>query len=77
MAKYEVCYVDTLHHTVAFLTPEGLKETKIKKDKANESDSKDHATARFVAELGRDGWMMTNGSGDVRPVLFFRREIAE
>ncbi len=72
--KHEFCHVDTLHHVVVYLTPEGMKESKIKKDKSSEEDTKDDATARFVAQLGLAGWQLVGGSGDVRPVLFFQRQ---
>ena len=76
MNRWEFCYVDLLRHVVVmFSTTEGWMESKIKRDKKREDDSRDNATGRFVAQLGEDGWEMTNGSGDLRPVLCFKRKL--
>ena len=73
--RWEFCYVDLLRHEVTRLTAAGPEQKRIKKDKLREEDTKDDATGRFVAELGLDGWELVNGSGDIRPVLFFRRRV--
>ena len=75
MEGFEFCYVDTLDHTVVTMTPEGRVESRIKKDKQKEGDTKDHATARVISRLGLEGWELVNGIGDVRPVFFFQRKV--
>jgi hypothetical protein len=77
MEQWEVCYVDLLNHEVTHLSAEGLERKRIKRDKSLEDDSRDDAVARLVANLGMQGWELTNGYGDVRPVLFFRRRLAK
>jgi hypothetical protein len=76
MDRWEFCYVDLLNRTHVRFTSRGLERTKCKKDKNIEDDSKEDATARTVAELGLDGWELTNGVGDVSPVLFFKRRLS-
>jgi D-alanyl-D-alanine carboxypeptidase len=75
MDRWEFCFVDLLNHVSIRLTPTGMERTKFKRDKGLDNDSKDDATARGVARLGLEGWEMTNGVGDVRPVLFFKRRL--
>ena len=75
MDRWEYCYVDLVRHEVTYLTTEGLENQRVKKDRMREDDTKDNATARLVAVLGREGWEMTNGFGDIRPVLFFKRKL--
>ena len=75
MEKYEFCYVDTLGHTMVTMTPEGRVESRIKKDKQKDGDTKDDATARAVSRLGLEGWELVNGIGDIRPVFFFQRKV--
>jgi len=73
--RWEFCYVDLLRHEVTRLSSQGLDQKKIKKDKLREEDTKDDATARFVADLGLEGWELVGGGGDIRPVFFFRRRL--
>jgi hypothetical protein len=75
MEKWEICFVDTMYHSLVEYTPGGLKETRIKKDKSLEDDSKVHATARLIARLGVEGWELVNGFGDVGKILFFKRRV--
>ena len=75
MERWEFCYVDLLNHTIVRLTSNGMERIKVKKDKTLEEDSKDDATARAVAQMGLDGWELTNGVGDVGPVLFMKRRL--
>jgi hypothetical protein len=75
MERWEFCYVDLLNRTIVRLTENGLQREKVKKDQSRDDDSKADATARAVARMGMEGWEMTNGSGDVAPVLFFKRRI--
>lgn len=75
MDRWEFCYVDLLRHEVTRLTSDGLDQKRIKKDKLREEDTKDDATARFIAELGIQGWELVGGGGDIRPVFYFRRRI--
>jgi hypothetical protein len=75
MKKWEFCYVDFIRREFVQMTPEGLKEKDIKRDKSLDDDSKAHATARLVAQLGVEGWELTNGTWNVGPVLFFKRAI--
>lgn len=76
MDRWEFCYVDLLNRTLVRFTSKGLERTKCKKDKNIEDDSKEDATARIVTQLGLDGWELTNGIGDVGPVLFFKRRLS-
>ena len=73
--RWEFCYVDLLRHEVTRLSNQGLDQKKIKKDKLREEDTKDDATARFIATLGLEGWELVGGGGDIRPVFFFRRRL--
>jgi hypothetical protein len=75
MDRWEFCYVDLLRHEVTRLSADGWSQKKIKKDKGLTDDTKDDATARFVAALGMDGWELVDGGGDIRPVLYFKRRI--
>jgi hypothetical protein len=75
MDRWEYCYIDLVRHDITCLTTEGLKNRRIKKDRSRENDTKDDATARLVAVLGHEGWEMTNGFGDIRPVFFFKRKL--
>jgi hypothetical protein len=75
MDRWEFCYVDLIRHEITYLTSEGLEHRRVKKDRMRKSDTKDDATARFIAALGREGWEMTNGFGDIRPVFFFKRKL--
>ncbi len=72
---WEFCYVDMLRHECTRFTGSGLESKKIKKDKSRGEDSKDDAVGRFIAELGMEGWELVSGTSDVRPVLFFRRNV--
>jgi len=75
MDRWEFCYVDLLRHEVTRLTADGWAQKKIKKDKGKVEDTKDDATARFVAEMGLEGWELVNGNGAIRPILYFRKRI--
>jgi hypothetical protein len=75
MERFEFCYVDTLDHLMVSMTAEGRVESRIKKDKQKNGDTRDDATARVVAKLGMEGWHLVNGVGDIRPVLFFQRKL--
>jgi hypothetical protein len=73
MEKWEFCYVDLMYNKLAHFTDLGLLETKFKRDKAVEGDSKSAATGRAVAQLGREGWELVNGFGDIQKILYFKR----
>ena len=77
MDRWEICYVDFIRHTLIEMTPDGLRETKIKRNKSLDDDSKAHATARIVTQLGLDGWELTNGSWNIGPILYFKRRIGD
>jgi len=76
MDRWEYCYADMLYHRVFYFTSKGFKEQKIKKDKSIGDGSKDDAFARAIAQMGKDGWELINGAGDMRVVLFFRRRMS-
>ena len=75
--RWEFCYVDTLRHECVRFSAHGMEARKIKRDKSREEDSKDDAVGRFVADLGMDGWEIVSGTADMRPVLFFKKKLAE
>jgi hypothetical protein len=75
MDRWEFCFADLLNHIIVRLTPRGMERVKVKRDKTLDDDTKDEAMARAVAQLGLDGWELTNGVGDFRPVLFFKRRV--
>jgi hypothetical protein len=75
MDKWEICYVDTMYHTLTEFTESGLRETKIKRDKSLDDDNKSHATARLVARLSLEGWELVSGFGDIGKILFFKRRV--
>ena len=75
MDTWEYCFVDMLNHDVHYITSEGLKREKVKRDKGVDSDSKDDATARFVAHRGLAGWELVSGEGGVRPILYLKRSV--
>jgi hypothetical protein len=77
MERWEYCFVDMLNHDVHYITTEGLKLQKVKRDKTLEDDNKDDATARLIAHLGLAGWELVNAGGGVRPILYFKRPGAE
>jgi hypothetical protein len=77
MERWEICYVDVVRHEITTMTPEGKEEKRIKRDKSLEDDSKGNATARLIAQLGLEGWELTNGTWNVGPVLFFKRRIED
>ena len=74
MDRWEFCYADMMLHRIYTFTPDGFKEEKIKKNKEVDG-SRDDAFARAIARLGEEGWDMTNGVGDIRVVLFFKRRL--
>ncbi len=47
LQRWEVCFVDLLNHCVTNLTMEGMRRTKIKRDKHRDDDSRADATARL------------------------------
>jgi hypothetical protein len=75
MDRWEFCYVDLLRHGVTHLTAEGWAQKKIKKNKGMSEDTKDDATARFVAVMELERWEPVSGNGEIRPILYFRRRI--
>jgi hypothetical protein len=77
MDRWEYCFVDMLSHDVHYITTEGLKRQKIKRDNSLDEDSKDDATARLVAHLGLAGWDLVTASGGIRPILYLKRLHAE
>lgn len=48
MERWEFCYVDFIRHNLVQMTSEGMKETRIKRDKSFEDDLRDNATARLI-----------------------------
>ncbi len=77
MERWEICYVDVVRREFTRMTAEGMEEKRIKRDKSRDDDSKGEATARLIAQLGREGWELTNGTWNVGPVLFFKRRIED
>ena len=77
MDRWEYCFVDMLSHDIHYITTEGLKRQRIKRDKSLDEDSRDDATARLVAHLGLAGWELVTASGGIRPILYFKRPLAE
>jgi hypothetical protein len=77
MDRWEICFVDMLNHDVHYVTPQGLKRQKIRKDKEISDDSKDEATGRFVAALGQAGWELVSSGGGIRPILYLKRKLPE
>ena len=77
MDRWEICLVDMLGHDIHYVTTEGLKRQKIKRDDSLSEDSRDDATGRFVAHLGLAGWELVNASGGIRPILYLKRRLAD
>ncbi len=77
MDRWEYCLVDMLGHDIHYITADGLKRQKIKRDKSLAEDSRDDATARLIAHLGLAGWELVNASGGIRPILYLKRRLAE
>ncbi len=76
MERWEFCYVDFIRHEFTSMTSEGLITKRIRRDKSLGDDSKDNATARLIAQLGLEGWDMTNGAWNVGPILFSNGELS-
>ena len=77
MERWEYCFADMSYHRVYYLTPGGLREEKIKREK-DRDETKDDAFARLIARMGTEGWEMTNGvGGGIIVTLFFRRRLPQ
>jgi len=74
MKKWEYCYIDSNNYQYVSFSELGMKKVKIKRDKEN-GGSKEDAIAKMIAKLGIEGWELTNTTGEIAIIYFFKREI--